>query len=178
MPPRLTTEQLAALQPGDRVSRCAAPGVWETAQIERVTNAQATVTWPSSGWARYWRDSGQRVGVPGEYLREPKEDLRMTPERWREVLHVHLRDEMARHQFSEREEIVLGCALADESNAACLVLRECERVGFEPMDTAALIVRTVLARRLAEAQHAPAREESPDPFGAALPDWAQPVVRG
>lgn len=178
MPPRLTFAQLAALKPGDRVSRIAAPGVWETAPVQRVTTHQVTVRWPDGTEARYWRDSGLRFGCSGEHLREPEPDPRMTPERWREVLHVHLQDEMQRHQLSEAEEIALGTALTDESTEAYRVLHDCARVCFEPMDAAALLIHTVLARRLEAAQPEPAREEYPDPFVATVPDWAKEVAGG
>jgi hypothetical protein len=178
MLPRLTSAELAALQPGDRVSRIASPGVWDTAPVQRVTSKQIGVMWSDGRTAWYWRESGQRVGCHGEHLREPEPDQRMSPERWREVLHVHLRDEMQRHQLTEAEEIALGCALADESTEAYRVLHECARACFEPTDAAALIVGTVQARRLAEAQQAPAREKYQDPLVATVPDWAQEVASG
>jgi hypothetical protein len=178
MPPRLTSAELAALQPGDRVSRLASPGVWETAPVQRVTATRIAVTWPDGTGALYSRESGRRQGCHGEQLREPEPDPRMSPERWREVLHVHLVDEMARHQLVASEEIDLSLALTDESTEAYRVLHDCARVCFEPMDAAALIVGTVLARRLAEAQLAPAREDFHDPFVATVPDWAQEVACG
>jgi hypothetical protein len=96
----------------------------------------------------------------------------MSPARWREVLHTHLREAMFRHLLSETEEIDLTLALTDESTEAYRVLHDCALAGFEPLDAAALIVGTVLVRRLAEAQHAPAREDFPDPFVAPVPEWA------
>jgi hypothetical protein len=178
MPPRLTSAQLAALQPGDRVSRLASPGVWETAPVQRVTATRIAVTWPSGTSALYSRESGRRQGCHGEQLREPEPDPRMSPERWREVLHTHLREAMFRHLLSETEEIDLTLALTDESTAAYRVLHDCVRVCFEPMDAAALIVGTVLAQRLAKAQDAPAREKYQDPLVATVPDWAQEVASG
>jgi hypothetical protein len=178
MPPRLTSAQLAALQPGDRVSRLASPGVWETAPVQRVTATRIAVTWPDGTGALYSRESGRRQGCRGEQLREPEPDSCMSPERWREVLHVHLRDDMQRHHFGAGEEIDLVRDLNDASTEAYRVLHDCARVSFEPMDAAALIVGTVLARRLAEAQQAPVREDFPDPFGATVPDWAQEVACG
>jgi hypothetical protein len=178
MPPRLTSAERAALQPGDRVSRLASPGVWETAPVARLTATQVVVTWTDGTTTRYWRESGTRTDCPGEQLREPEPDPRMTPERWREVLHVHLRDEMQRHQLTEVEEIALGTALADERSEAYRVLHNCARVCFEPLDAAALIVGTVLAQRLAKVQQAPAREKYQDPLVATVPDWAQEVASG
>jgi hypothetical protein len=178
MPPRLTSAELAALQPGDRVSRIASPGVWETAPVQRVTATRIAVTWPSGTSALYSRESGRRQGCHGEQLREPEPDQRMSPERWREVLHVHLREAMFRHLLSETEEIDISLALTDAGTEAYRVLHECARVGFEPRYAAALIVGTVLARRLEDAQPEPAREEYPDPFVATVPDWAQEVAGG
>jgi hypothetical protein len=178
MPPRLTSAELAALQPGDRVSRLASPGVWETAPVQRVTATRIAVTWPDGTGALYSRESGRRQGCRGEQLREPEPDSCMSPERWREVLHVHLRDEMQRHQLRASEEIDLSLALSDENTEAYRVLHDCARVGCEPLDAAALIVGTVLAQRLAEAQQAPAREKYQDPLVATVPDWAQEVASG
>jgi hypothetical protein len=182
MPPRLTSAQLAALQPGDRVSRIALPGVWETAPVARVTSKQIGVMWSDGRTVWYWRESGQRVGCHGEQLREPEPDPRMSPERWREVLYVHLRDEMQRHQFTKAEEIALGAALTDENSSASGVLIRCARSSFEPMDSAALIVGTVVERRLSEAdaRHAELVKygEYPDSFVVTVPEWAQDVAGG
>lgn len=181
MPPRLTAEQLAALQPGDRVSRIVSPGVWETAPVLRVTTHQISVTWSDGTTARYWRDSGQCVGVPGEQLREAEPDRRMSPERWREVLHVHLTDEMARHHFSAVERDVLAAAMVDDGSATYHLLHDCVRARLDPMDTATLLVQQVLYLRLADVIEPPLVAEFPDPFVAPLatvPEWAQEVVGG
>jgi hypothetical protein len=120
MPPRLTSAELAALQPGDRVSRIASPCVWETAPVARVTSKQIGVMWSDGRTAWYWRESGQRVGCHGEQLREPEPDPRMSPERWREVLHVHLTDEIERHFLTGLERRHLTMALTDAGTEACV----------------------------------------------------------
>jgi hypothetical protein len=186
MLPRLTSSELAALQPGDRVSRLASSGVWETASVQRVTATRIAVTWPDGTSALYSRESGRRQGCHGEQLREPEPDPRMSPERWREVLYVHLREAMFRHLLSAAEERDLTTALTDDSTEAYRVLHECARVCFEPMDAAALIVGTVLVRRLAEAS-VPTIEETLERQAGVLrrlakhdtsvPDWALGVIQ-
>lgn len=68
--PRLTTAQLRALQPGDRVSRQLL-GVLETAPVHVLTSTIVSVIWPDGDVVKYWRESGTRVNCRGESLREP-----------------------------------------------------------------------------------------------------------
>lgn len=169
MTTRLTSAQVAALQPGDRVSRIVRPGEVQTAPVVRLTELQLVVTWPDGSTARYWRESGQRTDCRGEVLREAEPASEAMPERsdpvtgdpWLDALGPALSSEADRFDLTESERSALYGEIHYECTTLGDLFSQCYQAKFPPRDTATLLVDAVVQRRM------PA---------LVTPDWARVLV--
>lgn len=155
MPARLTPVQVRALQPGDRVSRVARPGEIHTAPVERVTATHVVITWPDGEVARYWRESGTRTDCRGEQLMEPAPTPEEERDAWIAAVNLHLAEEAERHALTVDEQFALANALKTHGTAEWAILGMCARLSHVARDTATLIIRETLKRRLPVEQSAP-----------------------
>jgi hypothetical protein len=145
MPSRLTTPQLRDIKPGDVVARQLLGHV-QTAPVAKITRHQIVVEWPCCEVARYWRESGSRLGCDGEVLRQPPQETTTTGD-WLTDLGFATSAEAEKYGLTVEEKAVLYSEIHDTRTELGVLFEQCASVAFGVFGTARLLVSEIVKRR-------------------------------